>query len=112
MKNSSSDPDFERFWESYPHRVAKLAAMRAFVKAKKRASLIEILAGVLRYRQHKPAYAEWAHPATWLNAGRWMDEYEGTKPRDRWACPHVDRCSNREQCGHATILGRPVKVRA
>ena len=24
-----------------------------------------------------------------------------------WRCPHVDRCSNREQCRNASILGRP-----
>lgn len=32
------------------------------------------------------------------------------QPSDAWSCPHVDRCSNREQCKSATILGRPVRA--
>lgn len=34
--------------------------------------------GVRRYLTSKPAYADWAHPETWLNKGRWMDEPDKT----------------------------------
>jgi hypothetical protein len=64
---------FARFWRVYPRRVGKLAAMKAFDRAMTRASLAEILAGVGQYTRLKPNYADWCHPSTWLNQGRWMD---------------------------------------
>lgn len=71
--------DFGEFWQAYPRRVGKLDAQRAYAKARTQASAVEILDGVARYIAHKPAYADWAHPGTWLRAGRWMDEYEAFK---------------------------------
>ena len=66
--------DFEAFYEAYPHHVGKLAAQKAYVKARTLATQADILAGVERYKATKPAWAEWCHPSTWLNAGRWMDQ--------------------------------------
>lgn len=71
----SPNSDFDRFWAVFPRRVAKLAAIRAWAKALRLAAADEIIAGVERYKRHKPDYADWCHPATWLNAGRWMDDY-------------------------------------
>lgn len=68
--------DFNLFWQVYPRRVAKLAAVKAFTKARRMATLDAILAGVDRYVRSKPTWQEWAYPASWLNAGRWLDEYE------------------------------------
>lgn len=65
---------FDAFWKTFPCKKAKLAAMKAFIKASKLASIHEILDGVERYKRSKPDYADWCHPATWLNQGRWMDE--------------------------------------
>lgn len=48
--------------------------MKAYDKARKLATDAEILAGVEQYKKSKPAYADYCHPATWLNQGRWMDE--------------------------------------
>lgn len=106
----SSDPEFDRFWEQYPRRIGKLAAHQQFRRALKIASLEDILAGVERYKANKPEYADWCHPKTWLHQGRWMDEYATPVRAAAWTCPHVTRCSNREQCQNATILGRPVKA--
>jgi hypothetical protein len=68
--------EFERFWQVFPRKTAKLAAKKAYEKARKRTSAVEILEGVARYTTHKPAYADFCHPATFLNQGRWMDEYD------------------------------------
>lgn len=113
--------EFEQFWSVYPRRVAKLDAQRAFVKARKVASLDVILAGVERYIADKPAYADWCHPATWLNRGRWMDEPDRRTVSDRraeprgadrrseptwapWTCPHEPSCTHRWRCHQRTQL--------
>lgn len=38
--------------------------------------------------------------------------FANRKPRAvvAWTCPHVTRCSNREQCANATVLNRPVRM--
>lgn len=69
--------DFDAFWSLYPRKVGKLDAMKAYEKARRLASAEDILAGVHQYRLHLPEEMRYvAHPATWLNAGRWFDEYE------------------------------------
>ena len=65
----------ERFWPAYPRKIAKPAAQKSFIAARKKgATLEQILAGVERYKTMKPEYADWAHATTWLNQGRWADE--------------------------------------
>lgn len=66
---------FDEFWSTYPLRKAKQAALKAWAKAVKRTTPDVIIAAAARYRddpQRKPDYT--AHPASWLNAGRWEDE--------------------------------------
>ncbi len=69
-----------QFWQRYPRRVAKLAALKVLAKVRNRGDVPWdiFIAGVDRY-------AEWAktkdvqfikHPATFLNAGCWDDEYQ------------------------------------
>mgnify|MGYP001616411375 CR=1 FL=1 len=67
--------DFTEFWAIYPRKVGKLAAEKAYAKARQVASQEELLAGVERYKRNKPGYADWCHPRTWLVQGRWLDEY-------------------------------------
>lgn len=69
----TNDEKFALFWKIYPHRIAKLAARRAFIKAIKLATVEEIIAGVERYIQHKPEHIAYCHPASFLNGGRWDD---------------------------------------
>ena len=65
---------FEMFWENYPRKVGKQAAMKAFIKALKIASVEDIVAGAKRYAEDPNRVdAFTAHPTTWLNAGRWAD---------------------------------------
>jgi hypothetical protein len=68
--------EFDRFWARFPRRVGKLAAMKAYQQARMLATAEEILAGVDNYIRHKPAYADYCHPRTFLSQGRWMDEYD------------------------------------
>ena len=89
--------EFEVFWQVYPLHVAKLAARKAFVKARKQATFSELVDGVRRYIRGKPSFAAWAHAATWLNAGRWMDEYPGLD-RPRFECPHTPTCNSKVWC--------------
>jgi len=66
---------FDQFWQTYPHRVGKDAARKAWVKAVRSATPQVIIAGAARYRDDRtrdPAYTK--HPSTWLNAGCWADE--------------------------------------
>ena len=67
--------DFDIFWSRYPRREAKLAALKAYDKARRLASAEDILAGLERYRQTMPDDKQYRPlPASWLNAGRWLDE--------------------------------------
>ena len=66
---------FETFWARYPVKVGKLAARKAYVAACAHATPGELLAGLDRYLAHKPEFANWCSPTTWLHQGRWMDEH-------------------------------------
>lgn len=68
--------EWEAWYAAYPRKVKPLAAMKAYEKARKLASADELLRGVERYIQHKPDWQAWAHPTSWLSAGRWADEYD------------------------------------
>jgi hypothetical protein len=69
------DPLFNEFWETYPRRSAKGAARRAWSRAAAVADPHAIIAGAARYASdpnREDTYT--AHPATWLNGERWLDE--------------------------------------
>jgi hypothetical protein len=87
--------EFDAFWASYPRRTGKLDAVRAYAKARRIDSAENILAGVERYKRNKPEYADWCHPSTFLNKGRWMDEDDAPVVVERkvWTCPHTPACS-------------------
>jgi hypothetical protein len=66
--------DFEVWYRSYPHKVQRGAAERAWPKARSLASLDELIAGVVRYVASKPADRPYQNPATWLNGKGWLDQ--------------------------------------
>ena len=76
------NPDrFAEFWATYPRRVGKGAARKAWAKAIKNGADPEhIIWGARRYstdpRRAAADIRYTAHPATWLNAERWTDETE------------------------------------
>jgi len=68
--------EFDAWWAVYPLHVAKLAAKKAWPSARKQATFQQLVDGVQHYINGKPSYADWCHAATWLRAGRWLDEYD------------------------------------
>ena len=66
--------EFEMWYRHYPHKVGKLAARKAFLRARRQASLEHLIDGLMRYIALKPVDRDWCHPATWLNGGRWLDK--------------------------------------
>ena len=81
--STSNDALFEDFWNAYPRKIAKKEAMKKFAKAvKDGADPSTIIAGAKTYATSvvgkEQKYV--AHPATWLNQGRWEDETEAPAP--------------------------------
>lgn len=66
--------DFDVWWETYPHKVGKAAARKAYASARKRTDAKTLTDGVAAYVKHKPSDRPWCNPATWLNQDRWEDE--------------------------------------
>lgn len=79
------ESDFLDFYTAYPRHVGKEAARRAFVKAVKAGTpAADIIEGARRYAAATAAAGTEtrfvAHPATWLNAGRWSDDMQDAAP--------------------------------
>ena len=73
---------FEMFWQTYPRKVGKTAAEKAFKKIIQSVDPSTIIDGALRYAMDPNRDDEFtAHPTTWLNAGRWEDEPMPSKGR-------------------------------
>jgi hypothetical protein len=72
------DASFEAFYQAYPKRRARGKAEQAYTKALLLAKPEELLAGAKRYaaevRGKELQFV--AHPASWLNQKRWLDEPE------------------------------------
>jgi hypothetical protein len=67
---------FEEFYAAYPRRVAKLAALKAYIKAIKVTTPDVIIAGARRYARERQGQDDQftKHPSTWLNGGCWNDK--------------------------------------
>lgn len=85
IKDLSTEPadEFAQWYARYPRKEAKDAAKKAFTKARKSASLQELLSGLDRYcasvKNEERRFI--ALPGSWLNAGRWQDEIpDAAKP--------------------------------
>lgn len=65
---------FNDFWAAYPRRKGRGDAKSAWDRARKRASIEDILAGAqaLASSGGDPSYIP--YPATWLNRDGWLDE--------------------------------------
>jgi hypothetical protein len=68
-----SESDFESFWENYPKKVDKGAAIRAFRKAIRNLDPALVIDGAKAYAQdpNLPEKQFIKNPATWLNAEAW-----------------------------------------
>lgn len=90
LSRQALDEAFARFWSVYPKKVAKPKAKERFDRILKRgqATAEVLITGAERYAaevaRRQPAAdgrVPMAHPTTWLNEGRWQDEY--TEPPAR-----------------------------
>jgi len=77
---SPVEREFAEFWESWPHKVGKPAALAKFKAARQSADFETIMAGVRRYVRDKPQDRPWLNPATFLNQQRWNDRPAETGP--------------------------------
>ena len=82
-KPSNETPDefitgkshFDMFWKTYPLKVGKAAAKRAWEKAIKIEKPEVIIVGAHKYAKDPNRHPSFtAHASTWLNAERWSDE--------------------------------------
>ena len=96
----SKEEQFEAFWKSYPRRVAKGAARKAFDKAIKKTTLENMLKAITEYVAKKPEKIDFKHPATWLNGECWDDEWEPQQAR-------VQRPSFSANYGRPEPISRP-----
>ena len=67
------ETDFATWYDGYPHKVGKGAALKAYKAARKKVDQQTLIDGVEAYVRDKPADFQWCNPATWLNAERWLD---------------------------------------
>ena len=88
-----------QFWNLYPRRVGKAAAMRKLdaIKRSGKVRWFTIVAALNAYVQATASKEIQfiAHPATWLNAGRWDDDPAGNRnstpaPRNGFMAALVD----------------------
>lgn len=65
---------FDVWWNSYPNKIGRDAAERAYASAlQDGVDPDELLRAAERYRLGKPSGQAWASPATWLKNRRWTD---------------------------------------
>jgi hypothetical protein len=78
--NAAMAQEFDEWYAQYPRKIAPLVARKAYEKARKLATAEAILAGAMLYAQHCSREQRFqAHPTSWLNQGRWMDELPGVR---------------------------------
>ena len=71
--------DFEQFWVLCPKKVGKGKARKAYQAALSKTSFVTIAEAMRRYAASRVGEDDQytAHPATWLNAERWLDQPAG-----------------------------------
>jgi hypothetical protein len=92
------EEEFSIFWKSFPRKIAKANARKAFDKAIKKTTMEIMLEGITRYVANKPDWCDYCHPASWLNGERWDDEYEPQQPKaPRYGNPQYQPTSKPSQ---------------
>ena len=80
-----SPADFQVFWQVYPRKVDRRAALKAWKSAVRRAPVETIIAGAVAYRDdpnREDGYTK--NPATWLNADAWDNAPLPRRPQSRY----------------------------
>jgi len=70
---------FDQFWSSYPRKVGKTAALKAWKRLKPNLELLQIILGAVDAQARSLGWTKDGgqfipYPATWLNGRRWDDE--------------------------------------
>lgn len=93
---SNTIGDFDVFWECYPNKAAKQAAVKAWAKLKPTESLFSTIMDALK--KQKPHFKAGfiPHPATWLNGRRWEDAIN-TQAEGQEAKPTYQPKTNQQQ---------------
>ncbi len=107
-----TQPDlFDAFWQLYPRRVGKLAARKAWERAKVTPAVFAQMQAALAWQIPQWQDVRYIpHPRTWLSQGRWLDEVprqaevpvEDSRPWFQRVCPHEPVCSNPAECAALT----------
>src|SRR5688572_23860321 len=93
------DPQFVRFWTAYPKRVAKLNALKAWSQLNPDLETVEQILAAISAQKQQPSWLKDGgqfipYPASWLRAGRWMDQVEDPRQSNAsWVCPHDPVCT-------------------
>lgn len=110
------DPQWVRFWACYEKRCSKKDARKAWAEVNPSPELVDTMCAALAWQFQQPSWAKDNHmyaplAATYLRGERWTDEPPslGAVARAAWACPHLERCANRQMCSYSTILGRALR---
>lgn len=76
--NQTTHPGFMDFWRTYPRKVGKVAAEKAWKKLAPPHDLVGVILAALEQQRTWPQWVKDSgqfipHPATWLNGQRWDD---------------------------------------
>lgn len=79
--SEGADERFEKFWEVYPKKIGKGAALKAFKKIKPSAELLQTMVNAVETQKQSQQWTKdngqfIPNPATWLNQERWNDQLE------------------------------------
>jgi hypothetical protein len=77
---------FETFWSMYPRKIAKGAALKAWLKLKPldQQLAIDALPNHVKHWEIKQTEKEYIpHCSTWLNGWRWLDEIDLTPKKEK-----------------------------
>jgi hypothetical protein len=85
--SNKPEETFRQFWNKYPRRVAKKAAIKAWIELDPNDALIrEIIEALAWQSELIEELRFFPHPATWLRSERWEDE----KPTPKTINPSID----------------------
>lgn len=108
---TSQTEGFVQFWEAYPKRKAKIDALKAWTRLKPTPDVVTQMLDAITWQVRS---AEWRkdggqyipYPASWLRAGRWLDEPDAPLTTTEWVCPHEPPCLGRNACRILIVCGR------
>lgn len=86
LKNGDNMEDFDTFWKSYPRKVAKGDARKAWAQTEKIRPSLDLILEAIENQKNTQQWIEndgiyIPYPATWLRQERWDDEVKIEVPK-------------------------------